>query len=71
LSAAIAPLFAADGHLQLALGNPERVLDRMEEAIQRLPQAGIRYYLAETLWLQGKAWLAKQLSRSVAQQRHL
>lgn len=52
------PIFVADGHLQLALGNPERTLDCMKDVIQRLHQVGSRYYLAEALWLQGKAWLA-------------
>jgi tetratricopeptide (TPR) repeat protein len=51
-------LFVADGHLQLALGNPERTLDRTKEVIQRLHHVGSRYYLAEALWLQGKAYLA-------------
>jgi tetratricopeptide (TPR) repeat protein len=55
---ATAPLFVADGHLQLALGNPERTRDRMEALIQRLHHIGSRYYLAEAHWLQGKALLA-------------
>ncbi len=47
----------ADGHLQLALGRPERVFDR-QERVQRLRQAGLLQFLSETLWLQGKAWMA-------------
>jgi predicted ATPase/class 3 adenylate cyclase len=52
---AMAPLFVADGHLQLALGNPEKALDRLEKLLQRLRHSGSRFYLAEALWLKGKA----------------
>jgi DNA-binding SARP family transcriptional activator len=51
------PVFVADGHLQLALGNPERTLERMEAVIQRLNSVGSRKYLAEAYWLRGRAWL--------------
>jgi hypothetical protein len=51
-------LIVADGHLQLALGNPEGALDRTEDVIHQLNQAGGRFYLVKLLWLQGKAWLA-------------
>jgi len=51
-------LFVADAHLQLALGNPEHALERMEALIQRLHHSGSRNCLAEGYWLQGKAWLA-------------
>ena len=57
-SLAMSPLFVADGHLQLALGNPERTHERMAEVIQQLHQIGSRFCLAEAYWLQGKAWLA-------------
>jgi DNA-binding SARP family transcriptional activator len=54
----IVPLRVADGYLQLAMGNPDGVLDTTEGVIHQLYQIGGRYYLAELLWLQGKAWLA-------------
>jgi tetratricopeptide (TPR) repeat protein len=54
----IVPLMVAEGHLQLALRNPDGVLDSTEGIIHQLYQIGGRYYLAELLWLQGKAWLA-------------
>jgi DNA-binding SARP family transcriptional activator/tetratricopeptide (TPR) repeat protein len=57
-SFAFVPLIVADGHLQIALGNPVGALDRMGDVIRQLKQAGGRFYLAELLWLQGKAWLA-------------
>ena len=57
-SFASVPLTVVDGHLQLALGNSLGALDRTEKVIRQLNQAGSRYYLAELLWLQGKAWLA-------------
>jgi tetratricopeptide (TPR) repeat protein len=53
-------LMVADGHLQLALGNPARALERMEVVIQKLQQVGGRYHLAESLWLQGKAYLVME-----------
>jgi tetratricopeptide (TPR) repeat protein len=56
-SFAIVPLLVADGHLQLILGNSERVLDRTADVARKLKQAGGRFYLAELLWLQGKAYL--------------
>jgi predicted ATPase/class 3 adenylate cyclase len=59
-SIALAPLFVADAHLQLALGNAEAARDRLHELIQRLNQADSRYYLAESLWLEGRSWLALQ-----------
>jgi DNA-binding SARP family transcriptional activator/tetratricopeptide (TPR) repeat protein len=58
LSFASVPLMVADAHLQLALGNPQGALDRTETVIHPLIQAGSRYYLAELLWLKGRAWLA-------------
>jgi class 3 adenylate cyclase/tetratricopeptide (TPR) repeat protein len=48
-----APLFVADSHLQLAVGKPEKALDRLEELLQRLRYTGSRFYLAEALWLKG------------------
>jgi DNA-binding SARP family transcriptional activator/tetratricopeptide (TPR) repeat protein len=54
----IVPLEVADGHLQLAMGNPDGVLDSSEGVIHQLYQIGGQYYLAELLWLQGRAWLA-------------
>jgi tetratricopeptide (TPR) repeat protein len=57
-SYAAAPLFVADAYFQLALANPERALDRMHALAQRLADSGSQYYLAEALWLQGKACLA-------------
>jgi tetratricopeptide (TPR) repeat protein len=57
-SAFLAPLYVADGHLQLALGNAEAARARLHALIQRLKELGSRYHLAESLWLYGKAWLA-------------
>jgi predicted ATPase/DNA-binding SARP family transcriptional activator len=57
-SFSIVPAIVADGQLQLALGNPEDALGRTGDVIQQLNQAGGRFYLAELLWLQGKAYLA-------------
>jgi DNA-binding SARP family transcriptional activator/tetratricopeptide (TPR) repeat protein len=57
-SFAVVPLVVADAHLQLALGNPEGALERTGHVIHQLVKAGSRYYLAELLWLQGRAWLA-------------
>jgi tetratricopeptide (TPR) repeat protein len=51
-------LLLADAYLQLALENPRRSLDRMKHLTGRMRQAGIRQYLPEALWLQGKALLA-------------
>jgi tetratricopeptide (TPR) repeat protein len=62
-SFAIVPLLVADGHLQLVLGNPERALDRTTDVAQKLKQAGGRFYLAELLWLQGRACLALEQDR--------
>jgi tetratricopeptide (TPR) repeat protein len=59
----IVPLEVADGHLQLAMGNPDGVLDSSEGVIHQLYQIDGRYYLAELLWLQGKAWLALEDAR--------
>jgi tetratricopeptide (TPR) repeat protein len=59
----IVPLRVADGHLQLAMGNPDGVLDATEGVIHQLYQIDGRYYLAELLWLQGKAWLALEDAR--------
>lgn len=52
------PYVATEGHLQLARGNPKRTLARLGDVIQQLRQTGSQYYLAELLWLQGKAYLA-------------
>jgi hypothetical protein len=57
-SIALAPLFVADAHLQLALGNAQAARERLHELVRRLNQADSGYYLAESLWLLGKAWLA-------------
>jgi DNA-binding SARP family transcriptional activator/predicted ATPase len=57
-SFAFAPLLVTDAHLQWALGNPQGVLDRTEEAIRRLRQADGRIFLAEALWLQGRTYLS-------------
>jgi tetratricopeptide (TPR) repeat protein len=54
----MAPVFVADAHLQLAMGHPERALERTTAVIQRLHRAGSRNYLAEAHWLRGRAWLA-------------
>jgi class 3 adenylate cyclase/tetratricopeptide (TPR) repeat protein len=51
-------LLLADAYLQLALENPQLGLERMEYLISRMRQAGMRHYLPEGLWLQGKALLA-------------
>jgi len=56
------PLLVVDGRLQLALGNPAGTLERTEDVISPLIQAGSRYYLVELLWLQGQAWLALEKS---------
>ncbi len=66
-SFATVPLMVADGHLQFALGNSESALDRTEDVIHQLNQAGSRFYLAELLWLQGKAWLALENARQATQ----
>ncbi|HEX6386636.1 MAG TPA: AAA family ATPase [Anaerolineae bacterium] len=55
---AIAFLSVADGHLQLALGNPQATVDRMKDVIGRLRADDSKLNLAESLWLQGRAWLA-------------
>jgi tetratricopeptide (TPR) repeat protein len=55
---AIAFLSVADGHLQLALGNPQTTLDRMKDVIGRLRACDSKLNLAESLWLEGRAWLA-------------
>ncbi|MEJ2749535.1 MAG: hypothetical protein P8183_16765, partial [Anaerolineae bacterium] len=52
------PVFVADAHLQLALGQPERTLERLETVIQRLHHLRSRNCLAEAHWLQGQARLA-------------
>jgi tetratricopeptide (TPR) repeat protein len=54
----IAALSVADGYLQLALGNPQATLDRMKDGIGRLRAGDSKLNLAESLWLQGRAWLA-------------
>ena len=54
----LAPLYVADGHLQLALGNAEAAGARLHTLIQRLKELGSRYHLAESLWLYSRAWLA-------------
>lgn len=54
---ALAPLFTADAHLQLALGEAEKAQERGDELIRHLDQIGSRYCLAEALWLKGKACL--------------
>jgi predicted ATPase/DNA-binding SARP family transcriptional activator len=61
-SFATVPLMVADAHLQLALGNPEGAVDRTGDVIHQLNQAGGRFYLAELLWLQSRAWLALENS---------
>jgi tetratricopeptide (TPR) repeat protein len=54
----IAALSVADGYLQLALGNPQATLDRMKDVIGRLHAGDSKLNLAESLWLEGRAWLA-------------
>jgi class 3 adenylate cyclase/tetratricopeptide (TPR) repeat protein len=54
----LAPLYVADGHLQLALGNAKAARRRLHALIRRLKELGSRYNLAESLWLYGKTWLA-------------
>jgi hypothetical protein len=51
-------LLLADAYLQLAQENPQRGLERMDYLIGRMRQAGVRQYMPEGLWLQGKALLA-------------
>ena len=51
------PLFVANAHMQLALKKPEHALEQMKTLTQRLDNTGSRYYLAEALWLKGKACL--------------
>lgn len=53
-----APLFVADGYLQLALQEPQRALGRMEELIHQLHRLGSSHYLAEAFWLKGRACLS-------------
>ncbi len=56
-SFASVPSIVVDGHLQLALGNPQGALKSSADVIHQLNQACSRFYLAELLWLHGKAWL--------------
>lgn len=53
-----APVLLAEVQLQLALGQPERALARVEYLTSRLRRAEVRSYLPEALWLQGRALLA-------------
>ena len=57
----IVALSVADGHLQLASGNPQATLDRMQDVTRKLRAGNAHLYLAESLWLQARAWLAMEL----------
>jgi DNA-binding SARP family transcriptional activator/predicted ATPase len=55
LTYAMAELYVADGHLQLALGHAEKALEREVALIRHLQQIGGRDRLAEAYWLKGRA----------------
>jgi tetratricopeptide (TPR) repeat protein len=47
-----------DAYLQLALGNPERAFNRLEERVQQYREAAFRFNMAEELWLRGRVQMA-------------
>ncbi len=47
-----------EGYLNLASGNPRAVVDHLEDEIRFLRAAGVHVYMAEALWLLGKAQMA-------------
>jgi DNA-binding SARP family transcriptional activator len=47
-----------NAYLQLALGNPERAFNRLEERVQQYREAAFRFNMAEELWLRGRVQMA-------------
>ncbi|MBI1882507.1 MAG: hypothetical protein HYR94_30400 [Chloroflexi bacterium] len=60
-------MLIAEAHLQLALGKPERALERMQVLTGRARRAGVLLYLPEALWLQGKALLMLEQAEQARQ----
>jgi predicted ATPase/class 3 adenylate cyclase len=54
----VAPAYAPQARLPLAMNNPEAALEWAKFFIGRLHQTGMRLYLAEILWLKGNAHIA-------------
>lgn len=62
-----APVLLAEARLQLALGQPGDALARLEYLTGRARRAGVRSYLPEALWLQGKALLTLEQAEQARQ----